>query len=126
METGDISQTSGNVSSNDSKNNRLSYPKIKELREEIQALRIELHKSQSKETLERLDAFIVEIQKLTKSSSKYLDVNELHSDLEWIIEYYKKKEWPSVTRWLSNIDSTMYEMWSAYMNKLKAEKNKNQ
>lgn len=98
---------------------RFSYAKIKELYTEAQAIRSELHKTQSEEILNRLDAFIDEIHKISKSSSAYLDSNEVQSDLEWIIEYYEKKEWLNVTRWLSNIDGSLREMWSDYMDKLK-------
>lgn len=98
---------------------RFSYAKIKELYTEAQEIRSELHKNQSEEVLERLDLFIDEIRKTTKSSSSYLNSDEVQSDLEWIIEYYEKKEWLNVTRWLSNIDGSLRDMWSDYMDKLK-------
>lgn len=105
------------------KSGRLSYAKIKELYTEAQEIRSELHKSQSEEILNRLDAFIDEIHRISKSSSTYLDSDEVASDLEWIIEYYEKKEWLNVTRWLCNIDSSLREMWSNYIEKIIAHKN---
>ncbi len=104
------------------KSGRLSYTIIKELYTEVQAIRAELHKSQSEEILYRLDVLIDEIHKLSKSSSIYLNTEEVVSDLEWIIEYYDKQEWNNVTRWLSNIDSSLREMWSNYIEKITAKK----
>lgn len=97
---------------------RLKYDRIKELYTEAQAIRVELHQSQSEDVLDRLEAFIAELSKLQKSSSKYLNTDEVMSDLEWIIEYKKNKEWLHVTRWLSNMDSSLREMWSQYIEKI--------
>lgn len=105
-----------------SKSKRLKYERIKELYTEAQAIRVELHKSQSKDVLDRLEAFIEELNKLKKSSSKYLNTDEIMSDVEWIIEYKQNKEWLHVTRWLSNIDSSLREMWSQYIEKIIARK----
>ena len=95
------------------KSNRLNYARIKELCEEAESLRVELNKSQPKSTRDRLDGFIENIRKLSKSSSKHLN-----TDAEWIVEYYQKGEWSNVTRWLSNINSSLREMWSGYMDSL--------
>lgn len=62
---------------------------------------------------------------MCKSTSKYLDYEEVEHDLEWIVEYYKKQEWNNVTRWLGNIDSSLREMWTNYMDIITASKNKN-
>lgn len=100
------------------KSNRLNYARIKELCEEAESLRVELNKSQPKSTRDRLDGFIENIRKLSKSSSKHLNTDEINSDAEWIVEYYQKGEWSNVTRWLSNINSSLREMWSGYMDSL--------
>jgi hypothetical protein len=100
------------------KSKRLNYEKIKEFYTEAQAIRAELNASQSKEVLDRLDAFIDELRELDKSTSKYLNSDEVMSDIEWIIEYVEKEEWDNVTRWLSNIDSSIREMWSHYIEQI--------
>ena len=105
------------------KSKRLNYEKIKELTGEAQYLRVELNKSQSKEIRARLDTFLQELHKLQKSTSKYLDSDEVMSDVAWITQYIKANEWNNVTRWLSNIDSSLREMWSDYIEKVIAHKN---
>lgn len=109
-----------------SKSKRLNYEQIKELCNRTQFIREQLHKSQTKEILEQLDQLIEDIGELEKSSSKYLEADEVLSDLEWIREYYEKEEWTNVTRWLSNIDSSLREMWSDYIEKIIAKKNADQ
>ena len=106
------------IDTEEKKSNRLNYTRIKELCDEAQLLRTELNKSQTKAARDRLDGFIENIRKLSKSTSKHLNTDEIQSDMEWIVEYYQKGEWSNVTRWLSNIDSSLREMWSCYMNSL--------
>jgi hypothetical protein len=105
------------------KSKRLNYEKIKELCTEAQYLRVELNKSQSKEIRARLDTFLQELHKLRKSTSKHLDSDEVMSDVAWITQYIKADEWNNVTRWLSNIDSSLREMWSHYMDSINKSKN---
>lgn len=105
------------------KSKRLNYEKIKELCSEAQYLRVELNKSQSKEIRARLDTFLQELHKLQKSTSKHLDSDEVISDVAWITQYIKADEWNNVTRWLSNIDSSLREMWSHYMDSINKSKN---
>ncbi|ADR34377.1 hypothetical protein Sulku_1716 [Sulfuricurvum kujiense DSM 16994] len=100
------------------KSKRLNYERIKELCTEAQYLRVELNKSQTEDITKRLDTFIEELKQLQKSTSKYLDSDEVMSDLEWIVEYIHKEEWINVTRWLSNIDSSIREMWSHYIEQI--------
>lgn len=54
---------------------RFSYAKIKELYTEAQAIRSELHKTESVEFLNRLDAFIDEITLMMKSRFPFDDCN---------------------------------------------------
>lgn len=105
------------------KSKRLNYEKIKELCTEAQYLRVELNKSQSKETCARLDTFLQELRRLQKSTSKHLDSDEVMSDVAWITQYIKADEWNNVARWLSNIDSSLREMWSHYMDSINKSKN---
>lgn len=58
-----------------------------------------------------LDEFIEKLQALLQSQPQTADISELRSDLKFIIEYYKEKSWRDVTRWLTNIDSTLREFW---------------
>ena len=44
--------------------------------------------------------------------------------MEWLNEYYEKQSWNDVTRWLTNIDSTLRETFSMYMDELKKSKEK--
>jgi len=104
------------------KSKRLNYEKVKELYTEAQSIRVELNKSQSEEIRARLDDFIDEIQKLQKSSSKYLDSDEVMSDIDWIIEYAQAEKWNDVARWLCNLDSSLREMWSQYIEQIIALK----
>lgn len=62
-----------------------------------------------------LDEFIEKLQALLQSQPQTADISELRSDLEFIIEYYKEKSWRDVTRWLTNIDSTLREIWQGYI-----------
>ena len=62
-----------------------------------------------------LDEVIDKLEELVKSKSKIADYDELKSDMEWLKEYYRKESWNDVTRWLTNIDSTLRETFSCYM-----------
>lgn len=119
-----IENISGTTSTTKSK--RLNYEYIRERCNQAKSLREQLPKSQTMEIQEELENFIEEIKKLDQSASKYLDADEVMSDLEWITEYYEKKEWNNVTRWLSNIDSSLREMWSDYIEKILINKNAEQ
>jgi len=66
-----------------------------------------------------LDHLILKLKELTKSKSKYIDFDELKSDMEFLQEYYEEQSWSDVTRWLTNIDSTLRETFSHYMEELK-------
>ncbi len=66
-----------------------------------------------------LDHLILKLKELTKSKSKHIDFNELKSDVEFLQEYYEERSWNDVTRWLTNIDSTIRETFSHYMETLK-------
>jgi hypothetical protein len=66
-----------------------------------------------------LDEMICKLDELVKSKSKIADFDELKSDMEWLKEYYEEGSWSDVTRWLSNIDSTLRETFSQYMDAVK-------
>jgi hypothetical protein len=69
-----------------------------------------------------LDEVIYKLDELVKSKSKIADYDELKSDMEWLKEYYDEESWNDVTRWLTNIDSTLRETFSHYMEALKTFK----
>jgi len=66
-----------------------------------------------------LDEVIFKLDKLVKSKSKIANFDELTSDLEWLKEYYRDESWNDVRRWLSNIDGTLRDTFSQYMEDLK-------
>lgn len=70
--------------------------------------------------LTKLINIINKLESLSKSKSKYLDTEELISDLNYIKYYYKKeKRYVSVIRWLSNIESTIHTLFNEYMDDIK-------
>ena len=100
---------------------KLNYQTVKELCQlmtdantEIRATR---HLNEVNTTA--LDEVIEKLNELVTSKSKLADFDELKSDMEWLEEYYEEKSWSDTTRWLSNIDSTLHEAFSSYMDKLK-------
>lgn len=66
-----------------------------------------------------LDEVIHKLEELVKSKSKIADYDELKFDMEWLKEYYAEESWSDVTRWLTNIDSTLRETFSSYVESLK-------
>ena len=66
-----------------------------------------------------LDDVIHKLDEIVKSKSKIADFDELKSDIEWLKEYYEKESWSDVTRWLTNIDSTLRETFTKYMDGIK-------
>lgn len=72
-----------------------------------------------------LNEVIDKLEKLIKSKSKIADFDELKSDIQWLKKYYRDESWNDVTRWLTNIDSTLRETFSSYMESLKSLSNSN-
>lgn len=66
-----------------------------------------------------LDEVISKLEELVKSKSKIADYDELKSDMVWLKKYYAEESWSDVTRWLTNIDTTLRETFSCYMESLK-------
>ena len=71
---------------------------------------------------DELDIFIEQLNEMFQSKSKYADFDELKSDLEWIKEYREAGSWNDLTRWLTNIDSSLREFWSSYMDAIQNSK----
>jgi hypothetical protein len=66
-----------------------------------------------------LDNAISLIKELSKSKSKISNFDELKSDIQFLEEYYQEESWNDVTRWLTNIDSTLRETFSSYIETIK-------
>ncbi len=103
----------------------LKYEVVKEFSELITQARQEIRSSKnSKPITLSLDKVIEKLDELIDTDSKLADYTELKSDMEWLNEYYEKQSWNDVTRWLTNIDSTVRETFSRYMDELKKSKEK--
>ena len=100
---------------------KLNYPTVKELCQLMTDARINIRDTRHLETVntELLDEVIEKLNELVASKSKLVDFDELKSDMEWLEEYYEEESWNDTTRWLTNIDSTLREAFSSYMDKLK-------
>jgi hypothetical protein len=101
---------------------KLNYQMIKDLCLQSSQTRIELTRTQTQVEFDMLELFIAEVEKLEDITSKFVKLEEVQSDLEWIKQYYEQQEWDCVTRWLTNIDSSLREMWSQYIEQIVALK----
>ena len=106
---------------------KLNYQLIKEMCELQTEARVQIMTTNENDTPDtnKLDEFIDQLEEMFQSKSKHADFDELKSDLEWIEEYYEAKSWNDLTRWLTNIDSSLREFWSNYMDNLQNKDNKN-
>ena len=100
---------------------KLNYPTVKELCQLMTDARIKIRDTRHMEVVDTklLDEVIEKFNELVTSKSKLADFNELQSDIEWLEEYYEEKSWSNTMRWLTNIDSTLRESFSSYMEELK-------
>lgn len=99
----------------------LNHKTVKELSKQITEARIKIR--DARDTLP-LDKLIINLNLLVKSKSKNLvDYSELESDIRWLKKYYKEHSWNDVTRWLTNIDSSIREVFSCYIDAIKALNN---
>ena len=98
---------------------KLNYQTIKEMCELQTEAREQIMSTKYKNTpdTDKLDKFIEQLEEMFQSKSKYADFDELKNDLEWIEQYYKNESWDNLTRWLTNIDSSLREFWSDYIEK---------
>lgn len=100
---------------------KFNYPTVKELSELMGDARIKIRETRYLETVDThiLDEVIEKLNELVNSKSKLADFDELKSDIEWLEEYYEEESWNDTMRWITNIDSTLRETFSCYMDKLK-------
>ena len=105
---------------------KFNYPTVKELTDLMTEARIKIRESRYLETVdtELLDEAIEKLDELVSSKSKLADFDELRSDIEWLKEYYEEESWNDTARWITNIDSTLRETFSAYMDKIKKVRDK--
>ena len=106
---------------------KLNYQLIKDMCElETEArVQIMITKEKGSPETDKLNEFIKQLKEMFKSKSKYADFDELKSDLEWIEEYYESQSWNDLTRWLTNIDSSLRDFWSSYIEALSSDKKSN-
>lgn len=102
--------------------NHFSYAVIKELCSEAQLLVLDMGAEQFEIIFERLNIFINKVRTIIQLSSQDYETDEVASDLEWIEQYYEKNEWVSIVKWLKNLQSSLHEMWSNYIDKIIALK----
>ena len=100
---------------------KLNYQTVKELCQLMTDANTEIRATRYLDTVDTqsLDEVIEKLDELLASKSKLADFDELKSDIEWLKEYYEEKSWSDTTRWLTNIDSTLREVFSRYMYELK-------
>jgi len=103
---------------------KFNYPTVKELSELIGESVIKIRHTRYAESVDtnKLDEVIEKLDELVSSKSKLADFDELRSDLEWLKEYYEEESWSDTARWITNIDSTLRDTFSAYMDKIKKVK----
>ena len=105
---------------------RLSYKVILELQELRKAARIDIIKNPLQPNQENLDLYLEILDEMLKSKSKHADFIELEEDIAFLKEYVNQQVWIDVKRWLANMDGTLREFWSNYMDSLtKTEEDKN-
>ena len=95
---------------------RLKYAVVIELSQLMTEARIKI--GDNRDTA-LLDEVLVKLDALVDSKSKLADYDELKFDMEWLREYYKEESWNDVTRWLTNMDSTLRETFSRYIESIK-------
>lgn len=100
---------------------KFNYQTVTELTQLLTDARIKIINTKHLQNVDTdmLDEVIEKLDELVATKYKLADFDELKSDMEWLKEYYEEKSWNDTTRWLTNIDSTLRETFSCYMDKLK-------
>lgn len=105
---------------------KFNYPTLKEfyqlMTDTNTQIRTTRHLGKVDTTL--LDEVIEKLDELIDSKPKLADFDELKSDIEWLKEYYEEKSWNDATRWLTNIEGTLRDVFSCYMEELKKVRGK--
>ena len=104
---------------------KFNYKTMKEISDLVIKTRDDFWKTRYKETSSSelmLDNVIELLEELVNSKSKLVDFDTLKSDIEFLKEYYKKKSWGDVIRWLSNINSELRDSFSKYMDEINKDK----
>lgn len=101
---------------------KLNKNSIKELSDNIEKTRVAIRKNRD---ITNLDALISDLKTLISCNSEKMDFSELQSDIEFLKEYHEEKSWNDVTRWLSNINSTMHNIYYDYIAKIREQYHNN-
>jgi hypothetical protein len=101
---------------------KLDKESIKALEKNIEFTRVSIRQNGD---ITNLDKVIADLKSLINDNQNKADFSELKSDMEFLQEYYKEGSWKDVTRWLSNINSTMRNIYYDYLAKIREHYAKN-
>lgn len=101
---------------------KLDKESIKALEKNIESTRISIRQNGD---ITNLDKVIADLKSLINDNQNKADFSELKSDMEFLQEYYKEGSWKDVTRWLSNINSTVRTIYYDYLAKIREHYAKN-
>ena len=95
---------------------KLDKESIKALEKNIESTRISIRQNGD---ITNLDKVIADLKSLINDNQNKTDFSELKSDIEFLQEYYRDNSWNDVTRWLSNINSTVRTIYYDYIAKIR-------
>lgn len=99
---------------------KLNKESIKALGENIEFTRVSIRKNGD---ITNLDKVIADLKSLINENQNRVDFSELKSDVEFLQEYYREGSWNDVTRWLSNINTTVRNVYYDYLAKIREHYN---
>lgn len=95
---------------------KLNKESIKALEQNIEFTRVSIRKNGD---ITNLDKVIADLKSLINENQNKADFSELKSDMEFLQEHYRDGSWNDVTRWLSNINSTVRNIYYDYLAKIR-------
>lgn len=95
---------------------KLNKESIKALEQNIEFTRVSIRKNGD---ITNLDKVIADLKSLINENQNKADFSELKSDMEFLQEHYRDGSWNNVTRWLSNINSTVRTIYYDYLAKIR-------
>lgn len=95
---------------------RLNKESIKSLEQSIEFTIVSIRRN---DDIRNLDKVIADLKLLINENQNKTDFSELKSDIEFLQEYYKEGSCGDVTRWLSNINSTVRCIYHDYLVKIR-------
>lgn len=91
---------------------KLNKESIKTLEQNIEFTRVNIRRNGD---ITNLNKVIADLKSLINENQNKADFSELQSDMEFLQEYYEEASWNDVTRWLSNINSTVRNIYYDYL-----------